>query len=318
MAKRPQWYRPDVQLTFRMALTMFLLLAVYTGFIVLLWGLTHGSIVLFIGLAAILLLVQFGFSDKIALWSMNAREVSPQEAPELHSMLDRLAQQTNLPKPTLYIAQTSVPNAFATGRDQKHAIVCVTSGIVNRLNPQEMEAVLAHEMTHIINRDMLIMTVAMFFSMLALLLMRIFMWDAILGGGGGGFGGRRGGRDNSGASIAIIGLLLSAVTAAVSFVLVRTLSRYREYAADRGSALITGAPLNLASALMKITDSVQSGRIPNRDLRQSQTVGALGIAPLNLNGDDLGELFSDHPSTAHRVERLQAMQAQMEAAPRVH
>ena len=312
---RPTWYRPDGGLMARMLLTIVLLLAMYAGFVWILGFFTH-SFVLFFVIALVLAGAQFFFSDKIALLSMNAREVTPQQAPDLSAMLERLAQQANLPTPKLYIADTSVPNAFATGRNERNAVVCVTTGILNRLTGPELEAVLAHELTHIINRDILIMTVATFFGMVAQLILRSFMWMGFYGG----FGDRRGGRDNSGYA-AIIALLASVVVAVVSFFLTRALSRYREYAADRGSALITGSPGNLASALMKISNSMSGvgGRIPEKDLREAQPASALMIAPLAVrDDDDFGEIFSTHPSTRHRIEKLMAMQRQMEEAPRLH
>ncbi len=317
MAQRPAWYKPDTQLGIRMLGTVLLLLAVYTFFVIFLWRITNGNLIIFVLFALILSGIQYFFSDKIALMSMGAHEVAPGQEPQLYSMIERLAQQSNLPTPKLYIADTNIPNAFATGRDPKHSAICVTSGIRYRLNDQELEAVLAHEMTHIINRDTLVMTMAMFFAMVAQLLMRSLFFSMLFGGGG-GFGGRRRGND-SGAAAILIAYAVSALVYGISFVLIRTLSRYREYAADRGSALITGAPGNLASALMKITDSIQGGRIPEKDLRDAQGASALFIAPLAVNGGDgLSELLSTHPSTQHRIAKLMEMQAQMEKAPRVH
>lgn len=308
MAKRPTWYKRDLQLSARMLLTMFLLGAVYLAFLFFLWYL-HVNIILLIVLAAVILGVQFFFADKIALFSMQAREVSEAEAPQLHSLINRLAAQANLPKPRVAIVNTNLPNAFATGRSKRSAVVAVTTGLLDRLNTQELEAVLAHELTHIINRDMFVMTVATFLAMVASLLTNSLMWGAFYGGGG---YGRRDNRDNSGGLGAIL-LLVSLVVYAVSFVLIRALSRYREYAADRGSALITGAPENLASALMRIEGAIASGRIPDRDLRQAQGVSALMIMPA-LRSESAMEIFSTHPSLEHRVERLQRMQRQMESA----
>ncbi len=307
MAKRPSWYKPDLQLSARMLLTMFLLGAVYTGFLLILWYL-HVNISILIVLAAVLLGIQFFFADKIALLSMGAREVSEAEAPQLHALVDRLAAQANLPKPRVAIVNTNLPNAFATGRSKKHAVIAVTTGLLDRLNTQEVEAVLAHELTHIINRDMFVMTVATFFSMVASLITNSFMWGAFYGG----YGDRRD-RDNQGSSAFFLVFLVSLLVYAISFVLIRTLSRYREYAADRGSALITGAPEHLASALMRIEGTIASGRIPDRDLRQAQGVSALMIMPA-LRGESVIELFSTHPSLEHRIERLQRIQRQMEAA----
>jgi heat shock protein HtpX len=319
MTTRPTWYRPDRQLAFRMALTMFLLVLVYVAFVVVLGVIfPRLSFGFFAAIALILAGAQFYFADKIALWSMNAREVTPEEAPELHAMIERLAQQANIPKPRVALVNTTVPNAFATGRNERNAVVCVTTGIMSQLSPPEMEAVLAHELTHIVNRDVLVMTIASFFAMVAALMTRSMMYGMMWGGMGMGMGGgygRRGRDDNSG-YIAIVVFLVSVIVAAISFVLVRTLSRYRELAADRGSALITGAPENLASALMKISDTIQAGRIPDRDLRQAQVVNSLAIIPA-VKGEDVAEIFSTHPSLQHRLEQLQRIQEQMESAGRL-
>jgi heat shock protein HtpX len=307
MAKRPTWYKTDVQLSARMFITMLLLGVVYTAFILVLWYLGVNFIFLLV-IAAVILGIQLFFADKIALFSMNAREVTPQEAPQLHALIDRLSAQANLPKPRVAIVNTNLPNAFATGRSKKSAVIAVTTGLLDRLNTQELEAVLAHELTHIINRDMVVMTVAMFLSMVASLLVNMLMWGGLYGG----YGGRRG-RDNEGGNAFLLALLVAIIVQAISFVLIRTLSRYREYAADRGSALITGEPGNLASALMRIEGTIESGRIPDRDLRQAQGVSALMIMPA-VRGESVMELFSTHPSLEHRIERLQRIQKQMEAA----
>lgn len=308
---RPTWYKPDIGLSMRMVLTMFLLGAVYVVFGVILFKLGM-PLEFLILIAGVIAFVQFFFADKIALMAMRAREVSEAEAPQLHEMIGRLAAQSNLPKPRIAIVDTSMPNAFATGRDKNHAVVAVTTGILNKLPAQELEAVLAHELTHIINRDMLVMTIATFFSMVAGLLARNLMWF------GGGFGGGRRRNDNEGGAI-IIALLASVVVYIISFVLIRALSRYRELAADRGSALITGAPANLASALLRISDVNQ--RIPQSDAREAEAlmspVSALCFIPANaLRGEDVMTFLSTHPSTTERVRRLQEMQAQMEQSQR--
>src|SRR5690348_370280 len=302
---RPRWYKPDVGLSMRMLLTMFLLGAVYVVFGAVLFKTGYG--LLFIPLALIIGGAQFFFADKIALASMGAREVDEAEAPELHAMIGRLAMQADLPKPKIALVNSSIPNAFATGRNKDHAVVAVTTGIYNKLNPQELEAVLAHELTHIINRDMLVMTIATFFSMVAGLIVQNIFWISMAGGGG--YGGRR--RNDNGAFG--ITILASLVVYAISFFLIRTLSRYRELAADRGSALITGQPQNLASALLRISNAITSGGIPEQDFRRAQGVNALFIVPA-LRGDSLASIFSTHPSTEERVERLMAMQRQMESA----
>jgi heat shock protein HtpX len=248
-SKRPTWYKPDRGLGFRMLVTMFLLGAVYIAFGFIMFRIGYG--LLFIPLALIIGVVQLFFADKIALASMGAKEVTEAEAPQLHDIIGRLAAQANLPKPKVALINSSIPNAFATGRDKNHAVVAVTTGISNQLTEPELEAVLAHELTHIINRDMLVMTIATFFAMMLSLLMNNLLWRGMFGGMG-GFGGRRGGRDGNAGAIIMFIFLVTAVTYFISFVLIRLLSRYRELAADRGSALITGAPQNLASALPRI------------------------------------------------------------------
>jgi heat shock protein HtpX len=290
-----------------MMLTMFLLGLIYIGFILVLNVVLHVQLIPLILIALILAGIQFFFADKIALMSMGAQIVDEAQAPELHAMVGRLAAQANLPMPQIAIVNTSIPNAFATGRDKHHAVIAITTGLLNMygLDQQELEGVLAHELTHIINRDMLVMTIATFFSMVAAILVRSFFW---FGGMGGGYGRRR---DESGGII--IAILAAVVVWVLGFILTRALSRYRELAADRGAALITGAPGELASALMKITNGIQNTRIPDRDFREAQAVNALFIVPA-LRGNDIASLFSTHPSTEERVRRLQDMQRQMESA----
>ena len=307
-SKRPTWYKPDRGLGFRMLVTMFLLGAVYIAFGFIMFRIGYG--LLFIPLALIIGAVQLFFADKIALASMGAKEVTEAEAPQLHDIIGRLAAQANLPKPKVALINSSIPNAFATGRDKNHAVVAVTTGISNQLTEPELEAVLAHELTHIINRDMLVMTIATFFAMMLSLLMNNLLWMGMFGGMG-GFGGRRGGRDGNAGAIIMFIFLVTAVTYFISFLLIRLLSRYRELAADRGSALITGAPQNLASALLRIDGAIKSGGIPQDDFRRAQTVNALFIVPA-IKGDSMAAFFATHPSTEERVERLMEMQRYME------
>jgi heat shock protein HtpX len=250
-------------------------------------------------------LVQYFLSDKLVLLSMGAHEVSPQQAPELHAMIGRLCQQVDLPMPKVAVADTDVPNAFATGRNPEHAVVCVTSGIMRRLDENELEAVLAHELTHVKNRDMAVITFASIFSTIASF---IVQWGFWLGMGGGyGYGGRRG-RDNSASAVMLV-YLVSVLVWIASFLLIRALSRYRELAADRGSAIITGAPSHLMSALVKISGTM--ARIPTQDLRQVEAQNAFMIVPA-INGDSLAGLFSTHPSLEKRLEQLRQLQRQME------
>ena len=310
---KPRWYKPDAGLAARMVMTMFLLGLVYVAFVGVLWKFVGLPWYLLVIGALIIAGIQLFFSDKIALASMKAQYVDEQQAPQLHEMIGRLAAQANLPKPKIAIVDTQIPNAFATGRDANHAVVAITTGLMqgSGLSQPEIEAVVAHELTHIINRDMLVMTIATFFSMIAALIVRSFVWSSMFGGFGGGYGRRD---NDNGAGIAIlIAILASVVTYVISFILIRALSRYRELAADRGSALITGAPEHLATALMRISGTIQNSRIPQKDFRQAQTVNALFIVPA-LRGDGLATLFSTHPSLEQRLAQLQEMQRQMESA----
>jgi heat shock protein HtpX len=291
----------DPGLTLRMFLTMFLLAVVYLIFIGVLWRLGVGLIVL-IPVALILLALQYYYSDKLILISIGAREVSEQEAPQLHQIVTRLAQTTGIPKPRVAIIDTPVPNALATGRDPNHALVAVTTGIMQQVNEPELEAVIAHELSHVIHRDMRVMAMASFFATIASFIVQMGLWGGLYGGGY----GRRDSRDSGNAFIFIF--LVSAAVWAISFVLIRTLSRYREYAADRGSAIITGQPSNLASALVKISGNIQ--RIPDRDLRQVEAGNSLMLASVAHEGS-LSEIFSTHPSLEHRLARLKAMEAEV-------
>jgi heat shock protein HtpX len=273
-----------------MVLTMFLLFALYIVFIAILSQFaTLGIMVLVMGLFSI---AQFFFSDKLALYSMGASEVDEEEYPELHAMVSRLSQQADLPKPKIAVADSRVPNAFATGRSQKNSAVAVTTGIMNTLDEEELEGVIAHELAHIKNRDVMVMTIASFLSTLAFLVVRFGWW----------FGGGR--RENGGVIVAI---LASLVVWVVSFVLIRTLSRYREFAADRGGAVITGNPAALASALMKI--SGQMDRVPQDDMREQAEMNAFFIIP--IKSGFIGRIFSTHPSTEKRVERLRALEREL-------
>jgi len=287
----------DWGLNVRMALTLFLLACVYLAFMGALYyfGVNAGLIIVIaLGLA----LAQYYWSDKLILLSLGAQEVSEQQAPQLHDMVGRLAAMTGIPKPKVAIIDSPVPNAMATGRNPNHALVAVTSGILGMLSPEEMEAVLAHELSHVIHRDMRVMAMASFFATVASFIVQTGMW--------GGFGGRRDSRD-SGNSFALI-FLVSIVVWAISFVLIRTLSRYREYSADRGSAIITGQPSQLAAALVKISGRMQ--RIPDQDLRQVQAGNTLMIFPAISRGS-ISEIFSTHPSLEHRLAKLQEMEASL-------
>ena len=288
----------DIGLSARMFLTMFLLAIVYLAFIAILLraGVSFIAVAL---IAAVLLVVQYYYSDRLILYSLGAREISEQEAPQLHDIIARLAQTTAIPKPKVAIIDSPVPNALATGRNPKNALVAVTTGILDKLDAPEMEAVLAHELSHVIHRDMRVMAMASFFATIASFIVQSGLW-----GGFGGYSSDRG-RDRGGNSFILI-FLVSAVVWAISFVLIRALSRYREYAADRGSAIITGEPSLLASALIKV--SGEMGRIPNTDLRQMEAGSALMFFP-PMSAGSLSELFSTHPSLEHRLAKLQAMES---------
>ncbi|MGH7903987.1 MAG: zinc metalloprotease HtpX [Candidatus Dormibacteraceae bacterium] len=297
----------DLGLSFRMLLTMALLALLYLAFIAFLGVVVHVPLGFVIVIALILLGAQYYFSDRLVLMSIGAREVTEAEAPELHDLVGRLSQMTGIPKPKVAIIDTPVPNALATGRNPKHALVAVTSGILQTLEPQELEAVLAHELSHVIHRDTRVMAMASFFATVASFIVQSELWGGMGMGYGGGFGGDGDGDDNRGSSFILV-FVVSAVVWAVSFVLIQTLSRYREYAADRGSALITGQPSTLASALVKISGRMQ--RIPTQDLRQVEAANALMIFP-SLTRGSVAELFSTHPSLEHRLAKLQRMEADL-------
>jgi heat shock protein HtpX len=267
-----------------------------------------------IGLAPMLVIVvgiavvQYWTSDKVALAASGAKIVSQQDAPELHAMVERLCAMAGLPKPRIAVIPTNVPNAFATGRNPKHAAVAVTQGLWDRLDPQEVEAVLAHELSHIANRDVLIMTLASFFAMLAALITRWGLYFGMFGGFGGGGNRSNNNNGNNQIPIWLIVFVVAAVTYAISFVLIRMISRYREYAADRGSALITGAPENLMSALQKIASGIT--QIPQQDLREVAGMNAFFIVPTNWR-TQVGELFMDHPPLEKRLAALSQIAREM-------
>jgi heat shock protein HtpX len=297
-------YGRDFGLSLRMVLTGFLLGALYVFFAVILFSVLNVGLapmlVIVIGLAA----VQYWTSDKLALAASGAKIVSREEAPQLHDMVERLCAMADIPKPRVAIVDTDVPNAFATGRNPKHAAVAVTRGLWERLEPREVEGVLAHELSHVANRDVLIMTVASFFAMLAAMLTRFGLYAGMFGGG---YGNSRDSNNNQ-VPVWLIVFVVSMVTYAISFVLIRTISRYREYAADRGSALITGAPEYLMSALQKISSDML--RIPQRDLREVAGMNAFFIVPTNWK-QQVGELFMDHPPLEKRLAALEQIAREM-------
>ena len=285
-----------------MLLTIFLLGLVYAILIAVLIAAGAGAVTIAV-IAAALFALQLFTSDKIALYSMGAKEVTPQEAPELHAIVERLCIQANLPKPRVAIAQTPMPNAFALGRSPKSATVCATTGILQLLSPAELEAVLGHEITHVINRDVVVMTVASFFASIAAFITQFGFFF------GGGFGGNNR-NNNSNDNSFIVVILVSAAVYVISFLLLQALSRYREFAADRGSAILTGRPSALISALMKIDSGMD--RIPQRDLRAAPgELAAFYIFPPKAK-QAVTTLFSTHPPLDARIARLQRLEAQLQ------
>ena len=302
---RQGWYGRDGGLTARMGLTLFGLGLIYVVFISVLIAAGAGAVFVLV-IAAGFGLVQIFFGDKIALASMRARVTEPQEAPELHAMIERLCQLADLPKPRVAIADNDIPNAFAAGHSRKTATVCVTTGIMDRLSPKELEGVIAHELSHIINKDVIVMTVAGFLATVAGLLVRMGVYSGMMGGG------RRNDRDN-GAAVFLLVIVASIVVYVLSFLLLRALSRYREFAADRGAAIMTGAPAQLASALANISGTMD--RVPTKDLRAAEGMNAFFIIPAVAKGFSLSSLISTHPPVEKRIERLMAMQATLDATP---
>ena len=297
-------YGRDAGLSLRMLFTGALLGLLYVGFALVLFYALHAGLVLMLVIVLGVAIFQYYTSDKLALAASGAKVVSREEAPALHDMVERLCAMADLPKPRIAVVDTDVPNAFATGRNPKHAAVAVTRGLWERLDPQEIEGVLAHELSHIANRDVLIMTVASFFAMLAAMLTRFGLYAGMWGG----FGGSNRDSNSNGPPIWLIVMLVSIVTYAISFVLIRTISRYREYAADRGSALITGAPEYLMSALQKIAG--QMANIPQRDLREVAGMNAFFIIPTTVR-QRTSELFMDHPPLEKRLAALAEIARQM-------
>jgi heat shock protein HtpX len=298
-------YGRDAGLTIRMLATTALLGLLYVVFAVVLLNVLNVGLVPMILIVVAIAVFQYWTSDKLALAASGAKIVSQDEAPDLHATVERLCAMAGLPKPRVAIIPSDVPNAFATGRSPKHAAVAATQGLLNRLEPQEIEAVLAHELSHIANRDVLIMTLASFFAMLAALITR---WGLYFGMWGGGFGGGNNRDNNNQVPVWLIVFVVSVITYAVSYILIRMISRYREYAADRGSALITGAPENLMSALQKIASGIT--QIPQKDLREVAGMNAFFIVPTNWR-TQVGELFMDHPPLEKRLAALSQISREM-------
>ena len=305
-------YAPDRGLTARMTATMFLLGLVFVAFIAAIIGIgtaTHASdaaIVLFA------LIIGGGFaigslfySDKIALSTAGAKEVSPRQAPELHGIVDRVCALADMPKPRVAIAQSPMPNAFATGRNADKAVLCVTTSLMDKLNNEELEGVIAHELSHVAHKDVQVMTIASFLAIVAALLVRISFYGELFGGG-------RRSNDQNSFPILVIIMLVSIVVYAISFLLIRLLSRYRELAADRSGALLTGQPSALKSALIKVSGDI--AKIPTRDLRTAEPLNAFFFAPamsLRGGGQSLSTIFSTHPSLERRLAELDKVQRQL-------
>jgi heat shock protein HtpX len=288
-----------------MGLTMFLLGLIYAALVAALLF-AHVSVVLLVIIVGGFFAFQMLASDKIALAAIGAHEVTPSEEPELHAIIERLCVQADLPKPRVAVIEARMANACAMGRSQKSATVCATRGILNLLTPAELEGVLAHELTHVINRDVMVMTVASFFATIAAVIIRFSFFF------GGGFGGGRGGRDEGAEAIELV-ILASVLVYAISFVLLRALSRYREFAADRGSAILTGRPSALASALIKV--SGQMDRIPKNDLRSAEGMSAFFIVPARTK-NSMMNLFADHPPLEKRLAALARLEAQLQGTAR--
>jgi heat shock protein HtpX len=298
MATRRQSFGKDTGLQARMLLTIFLLGLLYVVFIGVLFAVGAGA-GLIVVIAVILLLAQLFGSDKLAMAAMGVKEVSPEQEPELHGIIDRLCVQADLPKPRVCVMETSMPNACAMGRSQKSATVCATRGILEMLSPAELEGVMAHELTHVINRDVMVMTLASFFASLAALILQFAFFF------GGGYGNREEEED------IMVVILVSVAVYVISFILLRTLSRYREFAADRGSAVLTGRPSALASALIKISGTIE--RQPAQDLRRAEGMSAFFIVPARAK-KSLMNLFADHPPLEQRLAALERLESQLQGA----
>ncbi|MFE0374075.1 zinc metalloprotease HtpX [Streptomyces inhibens] len=291
-------FAPDRGLTSRMVTTMFFIGLLYVVVVGVLVVLLKGAWVVVLLIAGALFVAQFWFSDRIAAFSMGAREVTPEQAPELHGAVDRLCALADMPKPRVAIAESDVPNAFATGRNQKNSMVCATTGLLRRLEPEELEGVLAHELSHVAHRDVAVMTIASFLGVLAGIITRAALWSGV----------GRNNRDQNAAIAVLIVTAVSVVVYAISFLLTRLLSRYRELSADRAAALLTGRPSALAAALTKVTGQI--ARIPTEDLRKAQPFNAFYFAPA-FNKESFNRLLSSHPTLEQRLDQLGRIAAEL-------
>ncbi|WBO66744.1 zinc metalloprotease HtpX [Streptomyces camelliae] len=291
-------FRSDRRLTVRMGLTMFLLGLLYVGFVAALIVLLR-SWVLVVVVVGAMFVAQFWFSDKIAMFAMRGRVVEREEYPELHAVVDRLCAIADMPKPVVAVSDLDMPNAFATGRNPDHAVVCVTTGLLRRLEPAELEGVLAHELSHVAHKDVAVITIASFLGVLAGLIVRFAFYSGL-------FGGRR---DQNTAAVMGAVLAVSVAVYAISFLLIRALSRYRELAADRAAAHLTGRPSALASALTKVSGDI--ARIPTKDLRTAQAFNAFFFTPAEGKEPGLERFFSTHPTLEQRLEQLGRISAEL-------
>ncbi|MEU6281508.1 zinc metalloprotease HtpX [Streptomyces sp. NPDC047028] len=291
-------FRSDRRLTVRMGVTLFLLGLLYVGFVAALIVLLK-SWVLVVVVAAGLLVAQYWFSDRIALYAMHGRIVEREEYPDLHGVIDRLCAQADMPKPVVAVSRMDMPNAFATGRNPDHAVICVTTGLMRRLEPGELEGVLAHELSHVAHKDVAVITVASFLGVIAGLMVRFAFYSELF----------RGRKDQNTMAVFAIVMGVSAAVYAISFLLIRALSRYRELAADRAAAHLTGRPSALASALTKVTGDI--ARIPSEDLRTAQAFNAFYFTPALGAEPGIARLFSTHPTLEQRLEQLGRISAEL-------
>ncbi|MFJ9346273.1 zinc metalloprotease HtpX [Streptomyces sp. NPDC101237] len=292
-------FRSDRRLTVRMTVTLFLLGLLYVGFVAALIVLLK-SWLLVVVLVGAMFVAQFWFSDRIAMFAMRGRVVEREEYPELHAVVDRLCAIADMPKPVVAVSEMDMPNAFATGRNPDHAVVCVTTGLLRRLEPAELEGVLAHELSHVAHKDVAVITVASFLGVIAGLVVRFAFYSQIFGGGR---------RDQNTAAVLAAVIGVSAAVYAISFLLIRALSRYRELAADRAAAQLTGRPSALASALTKVSGDI--ARIPTKDLRTAQAFNAFYFTPATGKEPGIERFFSTHPPLAQRLEQLGRISAEL-------
>ncbi len=302
ISRTPSWQRRDNGLTIRMILSFAILGLLYAVFLTVLSVYLGLGFVPITIIASLMILAQWYFSDKIVLWSSGAKVVTRDQFPKLHDMVERIVARNNLPKPKIAVINTNMPNAFATGKGRKSSVVAVTTGLMDILDdPEELESVIAHELTHIRNRDVLVLTLASVFSTVAAYLMQFGFYGGLHGGMGYG-------RDRNSGGTMIIVIVVSVLVWIISFLIIRAISRYREFSADRGAAQMTGKPVKLANALMKISGTMR--RVPTKDLRQVEGLNAFFIIPA-ISGSTIGNLFSTHPPTEKRVQKLMEMEASM-------